>query len=528
MQEKDRDHIRGERPQHCGSEQDQGHYIVTPLMSVIVLLLALTAMPVELRQFDARLLHLQYDMLDLAINVIGYIPVGMLLGRMGLWRGISIATLLTVVAESSQFFMLHRYPAIADMVMNVVGALVGLFLNLRLRCSVPVLPLNPASAFLAVIAALPVLAMIIATGLKDRSQWRATKHLLVNNRGATIAGTLEAHWTFDTVVGRVVTDSSGNGLDGNLVGGVTAVEGKRGLALSFDGVRDCLDFGSPVALRLMGSMTITAWIYSTSFPVDDAAIVSSLDPGYQLDTTIDRGPRTIGFKLNTLGGEVIARYGQTVLVRDTWYHLAGVYDAEARTLSVYLNGQLDDGFLLGSVPAVQQATYRHVFVGRRPSIPGFEFAGLIDDVRIFSRALRKDEIVVAMNGGQTVDTPPGKPATTRAIEIERQRLPGWFGGSYPKTRSEHALLPGAMVLVGMLLAVVWAGFHPEHQMRILFVSLALGLLLVLVPGSALTLPWYTELSLPVLCVVGSFSVVVSLERRRNGPNSSSRQCRDGM
>jgi VanZ family protein len=520
--------IRGESPQHCGSEQARGHYVVTPLVNVIVLLLALTAIPVELRQFDARLLHLQHDMLDLATNVIGYIPVGMLLGRMGFWRGISIATALTVVAESSQFFMMHRYPAIADVVMNLLGAVAGLFLNLRLRCSVPVLSLNPVSAFLAVIAALPVLAMIITIGLEDRSQWRATKHLLVNNRGATTAGTLEAHWTFDTVVERVVTDSSGNGLDGNLVEGVTAVEGKRGLALSFDGVCDCVDFGSPVALRLMGSMTITAWIYSTSFPVDDAAIVSSLEPGYQLDTTVDRGPRTIGFKLTTVGGQVIARYGRTVLVRDTWYHLAGVYDAEARSLSVYLDGQLDDGFLLGSVPAVQQATYRHVFIGRRPSIPGFEFAGLIDDVRIYSRALRKDEIVVAMNGGQTVDTPTGKPATTRAIEIERQRPPGLFGASYLKTRSEHVLLPGAMVLAGMLLAVVWAGFHPERQIRILFVSLGLGLLLVLVPGSALTLPWYTELSLPMLCVVGSFSVVVSMERRRNGSNSSSRQCRDGI
>jgi hypothetical protein len=28
--------------------------------------------------------------------------------------------------------------------------------------------------------------------------------------------------------------------------------------------------------------------------------------------------------------------------------VAGVYDAEARTLDVYLNEKLDDGFLLGS------------------------------------------------------------------------------------------------------------------------------------------------------------------------------------
>ena len=36
-------------------------------------------------------------------------------------------------------------------------------------------------------------------------------------------------------------------------------------------------------------MTISAWINSTAFPRDDAAIVSSHDPlGYQLDTTVDQ------------------------------------------------------------------------------------------------------------------------------------------------------------------------------------------------------------------------------------------------
>ena len=85
-------------------------------------------------------------------------------------------------------------------------------------------------------------------------------------------------------------------------------------------------------------MTISAWINSTAFPYDDAAIVSQRhrDFGYQLDTTIDRGPRTIGFKLTNACGDLMARYGATPLVLGSWYHVAGVYDADARTLDVYL------------------------------------------------------------------------------------------------------------------------------------------------------------------------------------------------
>ena len=39
------------------------------------------------------------------------------------------------------------------------------------------------------------------------------------------------------------------------------------------------------------------------------------------------------------------RYGATAMQANTWYHIAGVYDAAARTMDVYLNGQLDNGAL---------------------------------------------------------------------------------------------------------------------------------------------------------------------------------------
>jgi hypothetical protein len=61
---------------------------------------------------------------------------------------------------------------------------------------------------------------------------------------------------------------------------------------------------------------------------------SHSDRGYQLDTTIDQGPRTIGFKLSDACGHLMARYGATPLALHTWYHVAGVYDAAAQTLDV--------------------------------------------------------------------------------------------------------------------------------------------------------------------------------------------------
>src|SRR5262245_20722361 len=135
---------------------------------------------------------------------------------------------------------------------------------MRLRIGFPALPVNRAAAWFS------VLAIITVIGFKSFSEWGVGRDLLVNRRGATASGTLEAHWTFDHVIGGRVADYSGHGLDGKLVGGTT-VEGTHGTALRLDRPGECVDFASPVGLRLMGSMTITAWINSKSYPADDAA-----------------------------------------------------------------------------------------------------------------------------------------------------------------------------------------------------------------------------------------------------------------
>ena len=133
-------------------------------------------------------------------------------------------------------------------------------------------------------------------------------------------------------------------------------------AVQLDGVESTIvDLGNPTALQLTGSMTISAWINSAGYPGDDAAIVSKRTgprSGYQLDTTVDKGPRTIGFKLTSSTGGQMFRYGATSLQTGTWYHVAGVYDATAKTLHVYLNGQLDDGPLQGTVAAPSRTRRR--------------------------------------------------------------------------------------------------------------------------------------------------------------------------
>jgi hypothetical protein len=96
------------------------------------------------------------------------------------------------------------------------------------------------------------------------------------------------------------------------------------------------------------------------------------------------------------------RYSVTARALDTWYHVAGVYDADKLTLDIYVNGVLDNGVLRGVVPARQfNAPSLSVNIGRHAA--GFSFQGTIDEVRLYSRALTQAEIQADMN------TPLGAP-----------------------------------------------------------------------------------------------------------------------
>jgi glucose/arabinose dehydrogenase/PKD repeat protein len=198
--------------------------------------------------------------------------------------------------------------------------------------------------------------------------------------------------------GTTVADSSTNNITGTLVNGPAWAPGKYGTGLSFSGA-SYVDLGNPTALQLTGSMTLTAWIKISANPNDDGAIVAKLGPaGWQLKTSADTGPRTAAIQISSNGSDSIQRYSATVLATDTWYHVAGVYDAAARTLNVYLNGVLNNGTLSGTVPTAQFNAPYPVQIGQRPGYPGsLNFIGTIDEVHVFGRALTVAEIQVDMN-----------------------------------------------------------------------------------------------------------------------------------
>jgi hypothetical protein len=224
---------------------------------------------------------------------------------------------------------------------------------------------------------------------------------------------LVAAFGFNEGGGTIAADSSGNNNTATLVGATWTTAGQFGSALVFNGGSAYADLGNGPTVQLTGSMTISAWIRPTAFPRDDAAIVSKRtigNLGYQIDTTVDTGPRTIGFKLTNAAGGKMFRYGATALQLNQWYYVTGVYDAAAATINVYLNGQLDNGSLIGPVTTTQQNSPLNVNIGRRASSTGYNFTGIIDEVRLYRRPLSAAEIrrdmATAVGGSSSDVTAP--------------------------------------------------------------------------------------------------------------------------
>ena len=178
---------------------------------------------------------------------------------------------------------------------------------------------------------------------------------------------LVAAYNFNQGSGTTVTDASGNGITGNIIGATWTTGGRNGNALSFNGSSSYVDLGNPALLQITGSMTWSAWVKAAANPPDDGQIVAKSNDasGWQFKTSPDTGPHTFGVGVAGATNTFAQRYSTTVRSLNVWYHVAGVYNASARTLDIYVNGVLNNGTLSGTVPASQINSAVNVNIGRR-------------------------------------------------------------------------------------------------------------------------------------------------------------------
>lgn len=195
------------------------------------------------------------------------------------------------------------------------------------------------------------------------------------------ANGLVAAYSFDEASGTTVKDLSGNGNTGTLVNASWTTSGKYRGALSFNGTSSMVKVNDSASLDLTTGMTLEAWVCPSSVSGGRDVIYKSSNIYYLVGSSTTQNRPSAGGSYATS-----AVTGSYAISRNVWTHLAATFDGA--TMRLYANGKL-----VGS--RAQTGTIRTssgaLTIGG-DTVVGRFFAGRIDDIRIYNRALTQTEL----------------------------------------------------------------------------------------------------------------------------------------
>jgi hypothetical protein len=202
---------------------------------------------------------------------------------------------------------------------------------------------------------------------------------------------LVGYWNFDERSGTIAYDKSGNNNNGTLVNGPIWAQGKVGGALQFNGANTCVNVGSkPMFDSLINNFSVIFWGYSNVSQTK--RLVSK---GYLNQWEFEfRSDNCLAMNyFDGVSNRFLAnRY--CGVPNNQWFFAAFIISEGA--LKVYYQGILVNTTVL---PASLVQTNYGVLVGSYENICPSDgtFNGLIDDVRIYNRALSASEISALYN-----------------------------------------------------------------------------------------------------------------------------------
>jgi len=219
--------------------------------------------------------------------------------------------------------------------------------------------------------------------------------LLVAGAAPAADPNLVAWYKFDEGSGTTAYDSARSHT--GTISGATWATGRVGGALRFDGVNDRVSSPDALDLDITGDITIAAWVNffqgGLGYDGSEKAIVTktvyngAFNNPYDFRTSIATNPNLAFVRANASDHE--CAYSDLNISLNTWHHVA--VREENGVANFYVDGVLT-GMWWGEPPLTSPPTGNDysLLIGAR--YDGLFFNGLIDDVRIYNRALSSAEI----------------------------------------------------------------------------------------------------------------------------------------
>jgi prepilin-type N-terminal cleavage/methylation domain-containing protein len=210
---------------------------------------------------------------------------------------------------------------------------------------------------------------------------------------------LVGYWPMDEGTGSSTYDMSGSNATGTWMGVATGTNGYYSVGKigayggAFDGTSTyVVNTGSSSVFNLTKAVTMMAWVKVNASGTDQKII--SKRPSYVLTVFTNNIPETEIF-IGGLSNDTRSAGGGTTLVNGRWYHIAGTYDGA--TIKTYVNGVLDRQ--VAASGNMDTTTYA-LDLGKTADGAANYFNGLIDDARVYNRALSAAEIAAIYNAGK--------------------------------------------------------------------------------------------------------------------------------
>ena len=219
--------------------------------------------------------------------------------------------------------------------------------------------------------------------------------VLVTQIGAKVdLETAMGIWLFDENKGTVATDLSGNNNHGQIQV-AEWVKGKFGTALKFNGTGARVVIADSESLYAKKAWTITSWVFVDTMEGGHGHIIAkrgTTGTNYALRTNGNASSWSAYFME---GGAWKGAFNKGKVKGGKWVYMTATYDG-VNEIRVYENGEVIGSSERGKPPPQDNS---EVNIGGMSGQKRSLFRGLLDEVAIFSVALRKDDMKNLMKNG---------------------------------------------------------------------------------------------------------------------------------